>query len=406
MNKINCIVFFLMSFLYLEANGSHSSLNWNELSVSKGRVKDYLRQCEFLPSLETMKKELQDQIRSLVELERLVEDNREPYIAFPPKYDHSLWNSLKSNDVEYIDIDGFRMKKTSALELEILLELTSDNISYLFDSKYLIRVAVENKILFINRRCSRKACIANAEMNLNSIYNLYSVKNDPPLCTSLLCASERIFGYPKNIYLTYAASKYKVNLSKYSDVDADSEGLDLYHLEMILVALDSIPKHLQEEVLMGRSFFRFRKGYFDKYSNSNTLANASGALFDNFFKHKWPAKFYTLVHEIGHWAELYKRFKREDILSRSDEWLAISGFSEVKSENDENLKAYVKRQGKVSISFYGNSSPYEDFAESYTMYRFDPKRMKAKFPKRYNFMLHNLFDGLEYTENLCEGIKK
>ena len=86
--------------------------------------------------------------------------------------------------------------------------------------------------------------------------------------------------------------------------------------------------------------------------------------------------------------------------------MAISGFSEVKSENDENLKAYIERQGRVSISFYGNRGPYEDFAESYVMYRFDPKRMKDEFPKRYNFMLHNLFDGLEYTENLCEGIKK
>ena len=408
MKKINCIVIILMSLLYLEANGNTWSLNWDNFSVSKERMKDYLSQCAFLPSLETMEKELQDQIRSLVELERLVKDKREPYMAKPFKYDHSLWNSLKSNDIEYIDIDGFRMKKISALELETLLELTSYNTFYKTDPRHLLTIEVKNKTLFIKRQCHMKACRDRAELNLNSIYDLHLVKNDAPfpLCENLFCASERIFGYKKNIYLIYAAFKYKVNLSKYSHIHSDPKGLGSDHLKMILTALGSVPEHLQEEILKGRSFFRRLKGYFDPNSSISVVANDSGALFEIFFNFKWSDKFYILVHEMGHWTDEYDSSRDWYQLSKRDEWLAISGFFEVRDgDNEDYLKEYKKRPNRVSISYYGNKNPLEDFAESYVMYRFDPKRMKAKFPKRYNFMLYNLFDGTEYTENLCKGIK-
>ena len=109
----------------------------------------------------------------------------------------------------------------------------------------------------------------------------------------------------------------------------------------------------------------------------------------------------TVIHEIGHRADK----KGFEIIAESDKWLAISGFRVVHN-GDNYFKIYVHQYFRTSVSLYGNTNPREDFAESYTKYRLDPKGLKSKSPERYNFMRDFVFDGIEYTENLCEGVRK
>ena len=57
------------------------------------------------------------------------------------------------------------------------------------------------------------------------------------------------------------------------------------------------------------------------------------------------------------------------------------------------------------ISVYAQTNPFEDFAETYALYRLDPTRLKALSSARYTYMRDRVFDGIEYTQDPCSGSK-
>jgi hypothetical protein len=58
------------------------------------------------------------------------------------------------------------------------------------------------------------------------------------------------------------------------------------------------------------------------------------------------------------------------------------------------------------VSGYAATNPAEDFAESVSGYRFNPKRLQAIAPEKYEFLKQTVFDGLEFlNEAGCSNPK-
>ena len=386
-------IIFLLFLILIPLNLKAKTYN---AAISEEKVKTYINQCAIWPSPEDIEKELRN---SFEKEERVSIRNQE-----------MKWTSLLEDPhIKHIDIDGFQMERVSPRELEILLELTTHEFSSpLWNPGYSITEEVQGEVLIIRRQCLREICQKRAEEGLSYIYDLHLVENIKPFCKDILCASQRIFGNPRGIYLLYAQHKYGIRLSRYSHVNADPEGFKLNELKSILMALDTIPNSIQDRdyILRYRSFFRFLKGYSNKNNGPSIMANASGSVFDLFTEIGEFKQFYVIVHEIGHRAGYreYPESEKHIDLSKSEEWLTISGFYNINKGN-KLIKDYEKLSFRTSISSYGDTSPIEDFAESYVMYRLDPQQMKSKFPQRYDFMRDYIFDRREYTEDLCQGIR-
>ena len=91
-----------------------------------------------------------------------------------------------------------------------------------------------------------------------------------------------------------------------------------------------------------------------------------------------------IIHEVGHYID-------EKTIS-SKVWKKVSGW------NKSNKKGSLA----CTLSYYGTSSKYEDFAESITAYRYAPHLFKD-CPEKYELLKEKVFGGIEYkTEAQCK----
>jgi hypothetical protein len=49
---------------------------------------------------------------------------------------------------------------------------------------------------------------------------------------------------------------------------------------------------------------------------------------------------------------------------------------------------------------YGKTDPTEDMSESAKMYVYDPQKLQASSPQRYNFIRDQMFGGVEYENGI------
>ena len=216
----------------------------------------------------------------------------------------------------------------------------------------------------------------------------------------MICAAKRIFGDPKGVYLLYAYDKYGLHLSKYADVHADKDGFELDTVRAVMAAAQTTPVHLYGRALNGNKFYRYVRGHRPSFQEKNVMASADGAIYDRISRSDSGEKIYILTHEIGHRAGV----EGYGDMSKSEEWLSISGFKVV-DKKEVHFEDYEALEGRTSVSLYSNKSSEEDFAETYAMYRLAPHRLLRISPRRYYYMKDNVFNGLEYTSDLCLGAK-
>ena len=341
-------------------------------------TKKYWDQCP-LPSLQEMKDELSKEF------------SRKKTIGY--HHTTSLSGlSFIGERIEYINIDGFLMKRPSDEELNMLLALTSHSES--FASSYLDSYKTEKKLkgktLYIKRSFDTGLDTSSVHGLGNSpIYNLQKVKNEKPYCSSLICAANRIFGKKKSILIIYAMEKYGLHLSKYASSSATEEGLSFELLKTLLMVAQSTPQHLIKSAFKGESF------YIETKDNQGGLANSGGYISRGIYD---KSKFYTtaiITHEVGHRISAGEHLNHSPKLSLEQWWLRVAGFDETGTKN-ESL---------TNVSGYADTSSEEGFAESYLMYRFAPKKFKENFPKRYRYMKERVFDDLEYREDfMCHPL--
>ncbi|WP_413943563.1 hypothetical protein [Bdellovibrio sp. HCB-162] len=211
-------------------------------------------------------------------------------------------------------------------------------------------------------------------------------------CSKALCAAQKIFGRDVGPQMLFLMDKFDVNTSPYSFINADTfNGLEIVDVirAFELVNPDQIPFGFNKQLI------RFKRGYTRAAyvsDDGTVLANASIELFDSWAQQNSLMRQYTLFHEIAH-NQADNQFSSYD---RSASWLALGNWKETKSGDfvKEKQKAM---QGHPYVSKYGETNPFEDFAESVTSYRLNPALLKSKSMDKYNLIRLYVFDGLEFT---------
>lgn len=285
-------------------------------------------------------------------------------------------------------LDGFPLTKVSETEFIALRTLTIHRGAHgPYKDQYRFKIKNESDQIMIQRTCVSEACKARGA---DKAFDLSPfAKTDAPACSDALCGVKRIFGDTKGLLILWAYSKWGTNLSPYSDLMADPQGLDTETMKAILAASLLTPDHLKSVALRGTGFFRYLKGMsLPFYKGQRVVANSYGGVFDPIDELKFPEKVYFFIHELAHRARLVAR----PALDESEEWMKVSGW-----------KDKTPPSADVLVSSYAKVNPFEDFAETYTLYRLDPIRLKAVSLDRYEFMKEKVFDGLEYVEDPCVG---
>nr|WP_295902309.1 hypothetical protein [uncultured Bdellovibrio sp.] len=216
-------------------------------------------------------------------------------------------------------------------------------------------------------------------------------------CSKALCAAQKIFGRDVGPQMLFLMDKFDVNTSPYSFINADTfNGLEIVDVirAFELVNPDQMPFGFNKQLI------RFKRGYTRASYKDNAgtvIANASIELFDSWSEQNSLMRQYTLFHEIAH-NQSDNQFSDYD---RSASWLALGNWKETKPGEfaKEKQKAL---QGHPFVSKYGETNPFEDFAESVTSYRLNPDLLKSKSMDKYNLIKLYVFDGLEFTsESSC-----
>ena len=266
----------IISLILFFSSPLFAGLNW---AVSSKEMQRYVRQCgeRELPSVRQMERSLRDSITA---------QNIKAEKSILGRLSRSFNNLFSSQpEIKEINIDGFKVKKLSPAELSLLLRMTahSDFYGELLSDDYEETREVKNGTLYINRKCKSELCETRESEKLSYIFNLDTVPNQGSLCEDIICASKRIFGDPKGVYLAYALNKYGLQLSRYSHPNADPGGFKLDTLKAVITAAKSTPEHLHERALKDTTFYRFIKGgAFSIYGFSDVIAIASGAIFDEY----------------------------------------------------------------------------------------------------------------------------
>jgi hypothetical protein len=132
------------------------------------------------------------------------------------------------------------------------------------------------------------------------------------------------------------------------------------------------------------------------------IANASVEIFDLWNDQSPEEKRYTLNHELGHALAGVTR------IDDNQKWLKLSGWETttkvVGGKKEQVLK--LNKPEKI-ISKYGLTNNWEDFAESVSAYRYNPKKLKEISPEKYALIKEVIFDNVEYTsEEACKNPKR
>ncbi len=219
-------------------------------------------------------------------------------------------------------------------------------------------------------------------------------------CKDVSCVTRELFQDQANNYL-YLLDKYGLNLNdKRINNTAKWNDDEVKH---IMKSINYIPKQL----LPFESNQTIVRGSRNSTGGS-TYANATMYFFDAHFDQTPQMQTYTLFHEVGH------NIASDLDLDVAKEW---TNLSEWKPEYKKDSKGKVKisYDGKPEISSwhhghdhslpsdYAKTNPKEDFAETFSAYRFNPKKLKEISPNKYEYMKKNIFQGVEFlSEESCK----
>ena len=219
-------------------------------------------------------------------------------------------------------------------------------------------------------------------------------------CKKVDCAVKEIFGPKTGIQLLFMHRKFGMNGSHL--ITANRSSWKSSELDHVLLSLSDYPPGLLPAE-PNRPLTHFKRGYLPGYASENVIANASIEVFDLWDEQSPEEKRYAIVHELGH--NLGGLAGRAD---ESSKWLKMSGWTkETKVINGEKVTDYKATKPESIISKYGFTNPAEDFAESVSAYRYNPKKLKSISPEKYNFIKEVIFDNVEYTsEEACKNPKR
>ncbi len=218
-------------------------------------------------------------------------------------------------------------------------------------------------------------------------------------CKKVDCAVKEIFGKEVGTQLLFMQRKYGMNGSHLARTNSSSWKKS--ELDVILLSLTDFPEGVLpfEE---NRPLVHFSRGYMRGPGQERVIANASIEIFDLWNDQSPEEKRYTLNHELGH------ALAGVTGIDDSQKWMKLSGW-ETTTKVVGGKKEKVLKLNKPSeiISKYGLTNNWEDFAESVSAYRYNPKKLKKISPEKYALIKEVIFDNVEYTsEEACKNPKR
>lgn len=219
-----------------------------------------------------------------------------------------------------------------------------------------------------------------------SLQILHSIN---PECRKVLCAVDKIWGQFLGRKMLYMNLKFGFNPSEISNSNAapfsESE------IDDVLLGLQDLPKSFMPMV-NNRKLIKYHPDEAHPDKGPLVWADSRIALFAPWFQATQGLRFYTLAHELGH--VLHEKIPD----SKKTEFSALSSWVKVGDNWEFDLI------GACMPSTYAMTSPYEDFAESTSAYRYNARALLAQCPAKYNFLKNSVFAGVEFLEeSQCSG---
>lgn len=220
----------------------------------------------------------------------------------------------------------------------------------------------------------------------------------PKSCEKVLCAAEAVFGKEVGPQMVFLMERFDVNTSPYSNSNASlmrSDEIQDVIRTFELVHPDQVPFGSNKKLT------KFKRGYtLASYDgDGEVLANASIQLFDGWSEQSSLMRQYTLYHEFAH-------NHSDNVFSSYDEsktWLGLGNWEKMSESEFRSLRT-SSMKGHSYVSKYGEVNPWEDFAESLSAYRFNPRLLTSTSLSKYNFIKEMVHDGISYES--IESCKK
>lgn len=225
-----------------------------------------------------------------------------------------------------------------------------------------------------------------SEENLRAFELLtQKMKNKTSTCEKVDCALRELFTPAVSTGLLFLQRRFGMNGSHLGNPQASAWKKS--ELDVVLLSLSDFPEGIFP-VAEATPLTHHRRGRISSV-DSSVVANATMEVFDLWNARSLQGQRATLVHELGHVLGHLTE------LDQTDLWFKMSGWN-------VSHTAYSKAGSVISV--YGESHPYEDFAESVAAYRYIPLALKKASPAKYKLIKEAIFDNVEYTsEAACSG---
>jgi hypothetical protein len=223
-------------------------------------------------------------------------------------------------------------------------------------------------------------------------------------CGKALCAAEKVFGEDRGRLYLYTLARYGINLShlgfdrlKAPSPDKEQEFQAYFHVAEW--EWSELPAHLRAISMLPDSLLPLGNTRMTYAGINNPLkptiySNGVIQFYAKSLELSESQKEQTTYHEIGHVVALV-----HGGLDDSKEWLAASGW-------EESNGSFANEKKEKPASVYASINPAEDFAETFTYYRYYPALLKARSPSRYEYMKKAVYSGEEFlSDSDCGGAR-
>lgn len=212
-------------------------------------------------------------------------------------------------------------------------------------------------------------------------------------CKDARCKLVTLFGKRESELMMFALEKFNLNTSAlafspgYSD--ETFKNWDVNELQDVLLAAMDMPPQMtgfQDNQQLTR------RNAMKSELFSGTLADSRMTFNGLWAIQPIPERRTSAFHEFGH------TFSDHFSISKSEVWKKFSGWEKKMVGNEER---WISRKPTALVSQYG-VNPEEDFAESVTAFRYNPKLLQSASPDKYRFIKEVVFGGVEYIKkNKC-----
>lgn len=216
-------------------------------------------------------------------------------------------------------------------------------------------------------------------------------------CRKALCGIEKVYGPERGPLYLYVMTKYGLNLSHLgydrlrAPTPADQPLFESYFFVRSW-ELSELPPYLRAIFELPENQLpvfptRMTHSGIAHRENPNIVSNGIIQFYTPIDTKTDMQKERTTYHEIAHALGTSRR------LDTSPEWIRISGWVLI-----DGKPVQPNKNGLVTQ--YAGKDLFEDFAESFVYYRYEPETLLALSPERYQYMKDKVFGGREYLKSL------